>query len=203
MSTERFYTDGQGVGFYGGPDWGPVPYYDWRDECQIIEVDPPHYVWVTAHFDFGDDGVVDDYIVFPYEYDEAGVVSVDVESIVAGESGSWWATWNIGLDSTPRKVPFDCRPEEPTDTTTTTTTTTVAVEVTTTTSTTSPTPDTVTVPEGPVDRPDAPLVLLGAPEPPAELPETGFGAVEGAMVGAALLFVGAAIVARWRRRRGW
>lgn len=130
-----------------GTGFGPIPYGPvWVEECEVIEYDPS-YVQITEHYDTTGDGIEDAYQVVPYDVPEGSVVVSDVTEFVAGKQGTVWLTWNLGSGETDR-VPFDCKPDEPTTTTTSTTiSTTSTIQEPTTTTTVAAVPAGATLPE--------------------------------------------------------
>ncbi|GIV04076.1 MAG: hypothetical protein KatS3mg015_2906 [Fimbriimonadales bacterium] len=148
------------------------------DRCVIV-VDPPQWVWITAHVQWADGTVRTD--VFPYEYDRPGEIDFDLTPHLDpnGQVTDVWFTWNIGSGESDHTGPIDCTPEPTTTTTMPTTTTT--------------TPTTV-----PPTQPPTTTVVL-APPTVAALPETGISSL---LVWTALGTVAGGVAALIAGRRG-
>lgn len=177
-----------GTSYTGDQDYGPIPYGPvFTEDCKTVELDPPSYVWVTLHFDYGDETAHD---VFPYEPEPTNLVTRNIASFVEGKVGELWGTWNLGTGETAR-VPFDCVPDAP-ETTTTTTSTTVPVEPV---NTDHETVVTISPTEFVEIGEPAEAFVQAAPvaETPAELPRTGVDPMV-ALAGLTLTLLGAGVL---------
>lgn len=148
---------------WGEDGFGPPQLIRVELERCVVVVDPPHWVWVTAHVLDGPDHLT---VVFPYEYTRPGEIDFDLGPYTGHDSrvDDVWFTWNIGSGQSAHTGPIDCDPDHPDPPDggyePTTTTTTVPATV----PTAPPTPTTV--------RLSPPVTLADVPQAPT-LPATG------------------------------